>query len=292
VVRAARKPVDRSVDGLAIKDVAARTGLAAGTIRAWEQRYGFPMPARTPSGYRSYSDADVALLRRVVVFRSEGLSLPAALERARLTGGSDRPSLYGSILASGAPVRPQSLSKATLLAISRAIEDETIARGAGPVVVGAFQRVRHYRAVEHRYRRLAGSADACVAFADFDGPSGGVGEPLCVPFGREDSLASEWAVVVDAPGYATCLLAWETPESQRDTDRPESERRFEAVWTLDPPTVRRAALAAAAIARDSVPAVGSRLDTVLHDRPLALETPAPGLTALTNRIVGYIDAGR
>ena len=28
----------------------------------------------------------------------------------------------------------------------------------------------------------------------------------------------------------------------------------------------------------------------MRDRPLALESPAPGLTALTNRIVGYIDA--
>ena len=36
--------------GLAIKEVAERTGIAAGTIRMWEQRYGFPEPARTPSG--------------------------------------------------------------------------------------------------------------------------------------------------------------------------------------------------------------------------------------------------
>jgi DICT domain-containing protein len=214
----------------------------------------------------------------------------AALERARATGDSDRPSLYGAILAAGAPVRPQTLRKATLLAISRAIEDETIARGAGPVIIGAFQRVRHYRAVEHRYRRLAGAADACVAFADFPAPAGGEGEPLCVPIRPEDSLGNEWAVIVDAPGYATCLLAWETPESQRDSHKAESERRFEAMWTLDPPTVRRAALAGAAIARDSVPAVGERLDAMLRDRPLALETPAPGLTALTNRIVGYMDA--
>src|SRR3712207_5879607 len=69
--------------GLAIKDVAERTGIAAGTIRMWEQRYGFPEPRRTPTGYRVYDAEDVETLKRVVSFRERGLSVPAALERAR-----------------------------------------------------------------------------------------------------------------------------------------------------------------------------------------------------------------
>ena len=71
---------------LAIKDVAERTGIAAGTIRMWEQRYGFPEPQRTASGYRRYSSEDVELLRRVLSYREGGLSVPAALERAREAG--------------------------------------------------------------------------------------------------------------------------------------------------------------------------------------------------------------
>src|SRR3954469_12295594 len=71
------------VKGLAIKDVAERTGLAPGTIRMWEQRYGVPEPQRTGSGYRIYTVEDVELLRRAVAFRSRGLSVPAALDRAR-----------------------------------------------------------------------------------------------------------------------------------------------------------------------------------------------------------------
>ena len=43
-----------------------------------------------------------------------------------------------------------------------------MARAAGPVVIGAFQSERNYRAVEHRYRRLAHVADAVGVFADFD----------------------------------------------------------------------------------------------------------------------------
>ena len=77
---------------LAIKDLAEQTGVAAGTIRMWEQRYGFPEPARTAAGYRVYTEQDVVALRRVVAYRSRGLSVPAALERARsLEGATDRP---------------------------------------------------------------------------------------------------------------------------------------------------------------------------------------------------------
>ena len=76
---------------LSIRRVAEETGLAAGTIRMWEQRYGFPEPQRTPAGYRQYREGDVEALRRVQAFRHRGLSIPAAIERAREAGSaSDR----------------------------------------------------------------------------------------------------------------------------------------------------------------------------------------------------------
>ena len=181
------------------------------------------------------------------------------------------------------------LRKETLIAISHAIEDETLARAAGPVVVGAFQAERHYRSVEHRYRRLAQVADACVVFADFDGADHEPGGPVRIPIQADDALGNEWAVIVDAPGYAACLLAWETPESQRDGHLPDRRRCFESLWTLDPNVVRRAALVGAALAARSAPDVGERMERLLQDRPLAFESPAPGLTALTNRILGYLE---
>jgi len=278
------------VKGLAIKEVAERTGIAAATIRMWEQRYGFPEPARTASGYRMYTDDDVAALRRVSTLRDTGLSVPAALERARAAAGAtDRPSIYGAIAGGDEPVPARRLRKRTLLAISRAIEDETLARAAGPVVIGAFQSVRNFHGVQHRYDRLARTADACIVFADFDAVRERAGHPTEVPIRPEDVLGNEWAVVIDAPGYAACLLAWETPESQRDDHLPDRERRFEALWTLDPRVVRRAALVGAALAARAGVDEGERLEARLRDRPLAFEAPAPALTSLTNRIVAYMD---
>jgi MerR family transcriptional regulator, light-induced transcriptional regulator len=279
------------VKGLAIKEVAERTGIAAGTIRMWEQRYGFPEPARTPSGYRMYTEQDVDALRRVSTLRDAGLSVPAALERARASSGStDRPSIYGAIAGGDEPVPARRLRKSTLLAISRAIEDETLARAAGPVVIGAFQSVRNFHGVQHRYERLARAADACVVFADFDAVRERAEHPTEVPIAPHDVLGNEWAVVIDAPGYAACLLAWEHPRSPAEDARtPDAERRFESVWTMDPRTVRRAALVGGKLAGRAAPEVGRRIEGLLDERPLAVDTPASGLTALTNRMIGYLE---
>jgi DICT domain-containing protein len=269
---------------LAIKDLAEQTGLAAGTIRMWEQRYGFPEPARTAGGYRIYTEEDVITLRRVVAYRDRGLSVPAALERARsLAGATDRPSIFAALTAADAPVRPQRLHKPTLAAISRAIEEEALARAAGPVVIAAFQSEGNYRAVEHRYRRLAHVADAVGVYATFpEVKIASDDEPAELPV--TGVLGHEWAVVVDAPGYAACLVGWEPPDST------SQDRVFEAVWTMDPNVVRRAAQVGAALAASSAPDWSERLLSILADRPLAVESPTPALTALTNRMLGYLDA--
>jgi DICT domain-containing protein len=172
------------------------------------------------------------------------------------------------------------------MAISRAIEDETIARAAAPLVIAAFQSERNYRAVEHRYRAMARTAEAVLAFADFERLAGGGEDPVEVPLEPDDGLGNEWAVVVDAPGYCACLLAWEQPRSE---EVPNRERTFEAMWTLDPHVVRRAAQVAATLAHRADPALGERIEGLLDERPLALEQPAPCLTAVTNRIVGYLE---
>ncbi|HEX5922974.1 MAG TPA: DICT sensory domain-containing protein, partial [Baekduia sp.] len=216
---------------LAIKDVAERTGIAAGTIRMWEQRYGFPAPERTSSGYRRYTEDDVDALRKVLALRHRGLSVPAAISRAQDTGGaSDHPSIYAAVAAQDATARPLILKKATLVALSKAIEHEALALAAAPIVFGAFQQERFYRRVEPRYRRLALHADAAAVFADF---SAGVrhpdGAPAEIPISCDDALGNEWAVIIDAPGYAACLMAWEQPGVIEPGGSGDADRRFEAI---------------------------------------------------------------
>lgn len=280
------------MEGLGIKEMAERTGLAAGTIRMWEQRYGFPEPRRTPSGHRRYAPEDADVLTRAVALRDAGLAITPALEQARAAhAATDSPSIYGAIVAAtGMPIRPRVLRKRMLVPLSRAIEDEAMAYGARPVCFGAFQHERFYRRVEHRYRRLAATAEATTVFADFSREHHTRDHIVELPIDTRAALGGEWAVIVDAPGYAACLTAWERPGAVPDPDRPDGERTFEALMTLDPVTVRNAARVAAGVARKIDPEYGERLEAMLDGRPLAAERPVPALTALTNRMLEYVDA--
>ncbi|HEX7642863.1 MAG TPA: MerR family transcriptional regulator [Burkholderiaceae bacterium] len=53
------------VAGLTISDIERETGVAKETLRVWERRYGFPVPARDEHGQRAYAAADLAKLRLV-----------------------------------------------------------------------------------------------------------------------------------------------------------------------------------------------------------------------------------
>lgn len=66
-----------------IKRVAHLTGINPATLRAWERRYGLVAPDRTGSGYRLYTDEDVAMLSRIKLLVDEGLTIGEAISRVR-----------------------------------------------------------------------------------------------------------------------------------------------------------------------------------------------------------------
>jgi DNA-binding transcriptional MerR regulator/methylmalonyl-CoA mutase cobalamin-binding subunit len=66
-----------------IKRVAHLTGINPATLRAWERRYGLVAPDRTGSGYRLYTDEDVAMLSRIKALVDEGLTIGEAITRVR-----------------------------------------------------------------------------------------------------------------------------------------------------------------------------------------------------------------
>lgn len=74
-------PTDQSV--LRIADVAEATGVAPATLRAWERRYGFPVPRRTDGGQRLYSAAQVAQIRRLTGLLHTGMRVSQAVEVLR-----------------------------------------------------------------------------------------------------------------------------------------------------------------------------------------------------------------
>jgi MerR family transcriptional regulator, light-induced transcriptional regulator len=55
------------------------SGVSEGLIRAWERRYGVIKPRRTGSGYRAYTEADIAVLKRLKKLTQEGVAIADAV---------------------------------------------------------------------------------------------------------------------------------------------------------------------------------------------------------------------
>lgn len=74
-----------------LKVVLKETGLAADTLRAWERRYGMPMPERTPGGHRLYSQRDIETIKWLMARQAEGLSISRAVDlwNEQTASGSD-----------------------------------------------------------------------------------------------------------------------------------------------------------------------------------------------------------
>lgn len=99
-------------------------------------------------------------------------------------------------------------------------------------------------------------------------------------------MRREWAVVCDAFDSTACLSAWELPGQ---TDVPDRQRIFEALWTVDPIAVRDAARVAAGVAAGAGVLSAQPLLYELADPPADRVTSPAGVTALFNRVVAYVD---
>lgn len=79
-------------------------GVSASTLRAWERRYGFPVPQRTGGGHRQYDLSEIEALRDAID-RAPDAATAVALARRESAGGSafdvdrtsDRPRTAGRI---------------------------------------------------------------------------------------------------------------------------------------------------------------------------------------------------
>ena len=99
-----------------IQSVAEMTGVPASTLRAWEQRYGFPAPERTASAYRVYSQDDIDLIAAV---------------RARCDAGMAPAEAVAEVLESASASAPPPNRRRTKPAPARS---GPVATGASPLV--------------------------------------------------------------------------------------------------------------------------------------------------------------
>jgi DNA-binding transcriptional MerR regulator len=67
---------------LRIGELSRRLGVSDHVLRAWESRYGLLQPVRSPGGFRLYSEADAARVRRMQAHMAGGLSAAEAAKAA------------------------------------------------------------------------------------------------------------------------------------------------------------------------------------------------------------------
>ena len=267
-----------------MREMSARSGVSEATLRMWELRHGFPKPQRRSSGHRRYSEADLARVRAVLRGRESGLSLQAAIELAHDRDEGQPPSVFAALRARFPELEPQLLPKRALLIMSRAIEDECLARAERPVLFGCFQRERFYRASEMRWRELARTAERAVVLADFRQVRRPRNAAVEVPLRATDPLAREWAVVCESPGFAACMTGWERPSEEH------GERMFETAWTVEAHAVRLAAQVCWRLASQAAPKILDDLGGRLQDAPVAREHEVRSAIQLSTRMVAYATA--
>jgi DNA-binding transcriptional MerR regulator len=274
-------------DGLRMRDIVERTGVGEATLRAWETRYGFPAPHRLASGHRRYHERDAELVLQAVRLREAGVPVRDAIERARRGAEAAPGSIYAELRRQRPELQVNRLSKRSLIAISRAIEDESAYGARDLLLFGAFQRERHYRESEGRWRELARASRLACVFADFAAPRRPRGAPIEIPIGTRDPLAREWAVVCDGDDRAACMVGWEPPGQERAADR---ERRFEVIWTADRETARAAARICCDLAAPEAGAIVAPLAERLAEPVAHSGDELRRAEALTARMIAYLAA--
>ena len=267
-----------------MREMSARSGVSEATLRMWEVRHDFPQPRRVASGHRRYSDQDLARVRAVLRGRARGLSLQAAIELAQDLGEEQAPSVYASLRSRYPQLEPQLLPKRAMLWMSRAIEDECLARAERPLLFGCFQRERFYRASESRWRELSRTAERAVVLADFRRARAPKLGPIEVPIEESDPVAREWSIVCESPSFGAVLAGWERPREA------PGERMFEAAWTIEAPAVRVAAQVCLRLTNAAAPDMLDGLDQRLDSTPVAREHELRSAIQLSTRMVRYAAA--
>jgi MerR family transcriptional regulator, light-induced transcriptional regulator len=271
---------------LSIGDVSARTGIPVTLLRTWEGRYGLPRPERAPNGRRRYRASDCDLLDEVQRWRATGLSVPAAMAQARRSATPTDGSIFATCRRRHPGLAVHRVRKPAMVALSRAVEDETLAGALRPLLIGAFQRPRFYQASRSRWSELARTASLAVVLADFPtSRAARPAEPELVKLPADGAMLREWAVVSYARDYGVVVSGWELPGQDGTLD---AERCFEALWSVDPQVVRDAALAAAELLERSDPELAQRITAHLGDGAPAASDDLRRAASLFDRALDYL----
>ncbi len=126
-----------------LKAVIKQTGLKPDTLRAWERRYGLPVPERSAGGHRLYSQRDISIIKWLMARQREGLSIKRAVQMWRQIEEEGRDPLRSPtpLAAQPAPPLATQIADGTVADLRQAWIDACLAydeRAAEQVLAQAF----------------------------------------------------------------------------------------------------------------------------------------------------------
>lgn len=125
--------------GFWIGELSRRTGVSTQLLRTWELRYGLLQPARSPRGYRLYTEADEQRIRRMQACLAQGLSAAEAARAALRADAADSFLPSGEGLSRGAAALAASLDAfdepAAQAILDRLLADFTVESVLGQAIL-------------------------------------------------------------------------------------------------------------------------------------------------------------
>lgn len=202
--------------GLNIAALAKRTGVAADTLRKWEQRYQILSPNRTAGGQRRYSEVDVARVEWLVSRLAEGYRIG---EAAALLGGttgetSRTPNEHrDALLAAAVAADPEAVARLLDQAFALHPLVETLTRVVEPLLrrIGDEWQAGNFTVAQEHLVSEAVRARIERLLADARGGVRGLAVLACPPGERHDCGLLMLAVMLRADGWQVAYLGADTP---------------------------------------------------------------------------------
>lgn len=147
-------------------------------------------------------------------------------------------SLVDAFLQQHPHLRLQTYFKASLTALSHAMEDLALTSEDPALVAASFQQENFYRTEAGRYRRLARQHQVyvlCPGESEFADAKAGATARI-VTFTKNDTLADEWHLIILSRTHASCLICRERRDlngTGSNADSLDSARVFEGIWSSD-----------------------------------------------------------
>lgn len=142
-------------------------------------------------------------------------------------------SLLHDVLQVSPHLRCQVYFKASLTALSHAMEDLVLVGTDKPLVIANFQQERFYRQESRRYQRIAQRTDQVYILAAPESNFAAISDPyVTVPFDPNDTLAQEWHLIIIGQQYSACIVCQEYA-SPVDAASLDQARQFKGIWTFE-----------------------------------------------------------